>query len=336
MKKISWTDGIFWHGIVALMKKWQKQQNGTSWSDKKLWKHHTKLVKARMVAMEQAHFQATQQALEVLLGPAVEEAEQQRKCNTCAGPCNYEYKDEKGEELCMKCHRKRLSQGDLRHMLRGATETRKEAAKEGKLVRKAFKAHVKARRVAAEEAHFQATMARVFMPEPPKETRQEYEERKQKEKEDDRPPLTQDEIDEANKWMAILEPLGLKEPAAMKKRPSSHEEKASSHEEKASSHERPTAVKERPAAISREQTSEKANSREEKANSREDKVYVRDQTSEAMIVELATRGLAAQDATLGGDIHTAPRKRKPVPPDCECCFEGAYACAACCAWYPML
>ena len=27
--------------------------------------------------MEQAHFQATQQALEVLLGPAVEEAEQQ-------------------------------------------------------------------------------------------------------------------------------------------------------------------------------------------------------------------------------------------------------------------
>ena len=117
-------------------------------------------------------------------------------------------------------------------------------------------------------------------------------------------------------------------------KPSSHEEKASSHEEKASSHERPTAVKERPAAISREQTSEKANSREEKANSREDKVYVRDQTSEAMIVELATRGLAAQDATLGGDIHTAPRK--PVPPDCECCFEGAYACAACCAWYPTL
>jgi len=119
-------------------------------------------------------------------------------------------------------------------------------------------------------------------------------------------------------------------------KPSSHEEKASSHEEKASSHERPTAVKERPAAISREQTSEKANSREEKANSREDKVYVRDQTSEAMIVELATRGLAAQDATLGGDIHTAPRKRKLVPPDCKCCFKGAYACAACCAWYPTL
>ena len=110
--------------------------------------------------------------------------------------------------------------------------------------------------------------------------------------------------------------------------------KPSSHEEKASSHERPTAVKERPAAISREQTSEKANSREEKANSREDKVYVHDQTSEAMIVELATRGLAAQDATLGGDIHTAPPK--PVPPGCKCCFQGAYACAACCAWYPTL
>ena len=36
----------------------------------------------------------------------------------------------------------------------------------------------------------------------------------------------------------------------------------------------------------------------------------------------------------GGDIHTAPPK--PVPPGCKCCFQGAYACAACCAWYPML
>ena len=35
---------------------------------------------------------------------------------------------------------------------------------------------------------------------------------------------------------------------------------------------------------------------------------------------------------LEGDIREAPRK--PVPPDCECCFPGAYACAACCAWYP--
>ena len=77
------------------------------------------------------------------------------------------------------------------------------------------------------------------------------------------------------------------EPAAMK--PSSHEEKASSHEEKASSHERPTAVKERPAAISREQTSE------EKANSREERVYVRDQTSGAIILELATKGAMIVD-----------------------------------------
>ena len=36
----------------------------------------------------------------------------------------------------------------------------------------------------------------------------------------------------------------------------------------------------------------------------------------------------------GGQLIEAPRK--PVPPDCECCFEGAYACAACCAWYPTL
>ena len=84
--------------------------------------------------MEQARFQATQQALEELLGLAVEEAEQQRKCKTCARPCNYEYKDEKGEELCMKCHTKRLSQGDLRHMLRGATETRNEEAKDEKAI----------------------------------------------------------------------------------------------------------------------------------------------------------------------------------------------------------
>ena len=48
--------------------------------------------------------------------------------------------------------------------------------------------------------------------------------------------------------------------------------------------ERPTVVKKRPAAISREQTSE------EKANSREERVYVRDQTSGAIILELATKG----------------------------------------------
>jgi hypothetical protein len=58
---------------------------------------------------------------------------------------------------------------------------------------------------------------------------------------------------------------------------------------------RPTAVKKRPAAISREQTSEKANSREEKANSREERVYVRDQTSGAMILELATKGAMIVD-----------------------------------------
>ena len=89
----------------------------------------------------------------------------------------------------------------------------------------------------------------------------------------------------------------------MKKKPSSHEEKASSHEEKASSH-RPTAVKERPAAISREQTSEeKANSREEKANSREDNYH----GPEAIIVELATRGLAAQDGTVARIDKTTDR-----------------------------
>ena len=37
---------------------------------------------------------------------------------------------------------------------------------------------------------------------------------------------------------------------------------------------------------------------------------------------------------LGGDIHRTPPKL--VPPDCECCFPGAYACAACCALYPTL
>ena len=145
-------------------------------------------------------------------------------------------------------------------------------------------------------------------------------------------------------WNLLNHSHGLKEPAAMKRQAAMKKRQAaatkkrpaaiSSSSSSSSMKERPTVVKKRPAAISREQTSEKANSREEKANSREDKVYVRDQTSEAMIVELATRGLAAQDATLGGDIHTAPRK--PVPPDCECCFEGAYACAACCAWYPTL
>ena len=34
------------------------------------------------------------------------------------------------------------------------------------------------------------------------------------------------------------------------------------------------------------------------------------------------------------DIHRAPPK--PVPPDCKCCVPRAYACAACCAWYPTL
>ena len=64
---------------------------------------------------------------------------------------------------------------------------------------------------------------------------------------------------------------------------------------KAAMKKRPTAVKKRPAAISREQTSEeKANSREEKANSREDNYH----GPEAIIVELATRGLAAQDGTV--------------------------------------
>ena len=74
-----------------------------------------------------------------------------------------------------------------------------------------------------------------------------------------------------------------KRPAAMKKRPAAMKK-------------RPTAVKKRPAAISREQTSEeKANSREEKANSREERVYVRDQTSGAIILELATKGAMIVD-----------------------------------------
>ena len=30
----------------------------------------------------------------------------------------------------------------------------------------------------------------------------------------------------------------------------------------------------------------------------------------------------------------ARRTQKPVPPGCTCAFPGAYACAACCIWYP--
>ena len=59
-----------------------------------------------------------------------------------------------------------------------------------------------------------------------------------------------------------------KRAAAMKKRPAAMKK-------------RPTAVKKRPAA-----------------KFAVHKVYVRDQTSEAIIVELATRGLAAQDGTV--------------------------------------
>ncbi len=78
----SWTDKKFWGGTVALMIKWQKQQSGTSWTDKKLWKHHKKLVKARRVAMERAHFQATQQALEFLAANPLPEEQtcQREKC----------------------------------------------------------------------------------------------------------------------------------------------------------------------------------------------------------------------------------------------------------------
>ena len=73
---------------------------------------------------------------------------------------------------------------------------------------------------------------------------------------------------------------------------------------KAAMKKRPTAVKKRPAAISREQTSEeKANSREEKANSREDNYH----GPEAIIVELATRGLAAQDGTVARIDKTTDR-----------------------------
>lgn len=84
--KNSWTNKKYWGGTVKIMIKWHKKQSGTSWTDKKLWKHHMKLFwkhrmklyrheimvameqahEARMVAMEQGHFQATQQALEVL------------------------------------------------------------------------------------------------------------------------------------------------------------------------------------------------------------------------------------------------------------------------------
>ena len=114
MKKIS-----LWHGTV----KRQQQQSGTSWR-----KHHRKIVKAfkahvkasRRVAAAEEFFQATQKALEELLSAAAvgkkgsakgKQAEQQRKCNTCGGPCHAEYKDEKGEKLCMMCHTKRCRQG---------------------------------------------------------------------------------------------------------------------------------------------------------------------------------------------------------------------------------
>ncbi len=80
--KNSWTNKKYWGGTVKIMIKWHKKQSGTSWTDKKLWKHHMKLVKARMVAMEQAHFQATQQVLEFLAAnPLYEEQTCQReKC----------------------------------------------------------------------------------------------------------------------------------------------------------------------------------------------------------------------------------------------------------------
>ncbi len=57
----------------------------------------------------------------------------------------------------------------------------------------------------------------------------------------------------------------------------------------------------------------------------------RDQETEEEKIDTAL--LQLQKLSKEDETHAPP---KPVPPGCKCCFQGAYACAACCAWYPML
>ncbi len=117
MKTIySWKDNILWHGTVPLMRKWKARrvaaEEARFQATQQAFKAH---VKMRRVAAEESRLQRNQQALEELLEVSGQ------ICEGCEG-------------LCMKCHTKRLRQGDLRHMLTGATETRNEEAKDEKAI----------------------------------------------------------------------------------------------------------------------------------------------------------------------------------------------------------
>jgi len=57
----------------------------------------------------------------------------------------------------------------------------------------------------------------------------------------------------------------------------------------------------------------------------------RDQETEEEKIDTAL--LQLQKLSKEDETHAPP---KPVPPGCKCCFQGAYACEACCAWYPAL
>ena len=56
-----------------------------------------------------------------------------------------------------------------------------------------------------------------------------------------------------------------------------------------------------------------------------------DQETEEEKIDTAL--LQLQKLSKEDETHAPP---KPVPPGCKCCFQGAYACEACCAWYPTL
>ena len=57
----------------------------------------------------------------------------------------------------------------------------------------------------------------------------------------------------------------------------------------------------------------------------------RDQETEEEKIDTAL--LQLQKLSKEDETHAPP---KPVPDGCCCCFQGAYACEACCAWYPTL
>ena len=158
-----------------------------------------------------------------------------------------------------------------------------------------------------------------FLPAPPKETKQEWERRKRKDQKmwmeaEDRPglqkPLTQSEMQDIKRWNE-------------EGRPPLTQSEIDESDEMINL-----------AILTAQASADEAMHTRSSSMAPVDAPPESQQAHQQRLANLLHFRADRSNDILEGDIHKAPRK--PVPPDCECCFPGAYACAACCALYPTL